>query len=74
MTQLYTIIEKGGGKNKPIPPGISTEYGFGLYKIGKHQEAIHYFEKEKSLWPDSAPLMDRMISNTQNIMEEGKTP
>ena len=49
MTQLLTIIEKGEKKRRPTPPGIYAEYGFGLYKIGKHQEAIQYFEYYQSL-------------------------
>ena len=49
-----------------VPPGIYAEYGYFLVTTQKHNEAVIWFQKEKTQWPESALLMDKMISNCQN--------
>lgn len=46
-----------------LPPGIHAEYGYVLLATNHKNEAKAYFTKEKTLWPESAKIMDRMISN-----------
>jgi hypothetical protein len=46
-----------------IPPGICAEYGYVLLTAGKGPEAEKYFQLEKTLWPESRPIVDRMIEN-----------
>ncbi len=70
MSQLSSLIEKSGVNGRTVPPGIYAEYGYGLYQAGKYEEAILYFEKERSLWPEARPLMERIISNVRTIMAE----
>ncbi len=70
MLELFNLIEEGESDGRTVPPGIYAEYGYGLYKTGKYQQAIQYFEKERSLWPDASPLMERLISNVRTIMAE----
>ncbi|MGI9274763.1 MAG: DUF4810 domain-containing protein [Endozoicomonas sp.] len=56
--RLLTLIEEEAAK---VPPGIYAEYGTLLMQQGKTDEAIVYFEKEKTVWPESRFLMDSMI-------------
>jgi len=48
-----------------VPPGIYAEYGYALYESGNVLEAVEYFKKEQSQWPESNILMEKMISNAQ---------
>jgi len=45
-----------------VPPGVCAEYGFLLYKRGRRDAAIQYFEREARLFPESKPLMDRLVA------------
>jgi hypothetical protein len=60
LRRIIQRSEEGGWK---APPGIYAEYGYCLYVEGKPDEAIACFEKERSLWPESAALMNTLIGN-----------
>jgi hypothetical protein len=61
MKGLDSAITRGE-KDKRVPPGLYAEYGFLLMVKEQRDEAITYFNKEKSTWPESTVLMDKMIS------------
>jgi hypothetical protein len=61
---LAVIIEKGKPDGR-VPPGIYAEYGYLLLISGNTGEAIVYFKKERSTWPESCKFMDRMIAITK---------
>jgi hypothetical protein len=46
-----------------VAPGIYAEYGYVLFATGHKPEAADFFAKEKTRWPESARIMDRMIAN-----------
>jgi len=48
-----------------VPPGACAEYGFALYRRGNPQQAIEYFERESQLFPESKPLMDKLIAKVR---------
>ncbi|WP_242394961.1 DUF4810 domain-containing protein [Anaeromyxobacter oryzisoli] len=48
-----------------VPPGVYAELGYALLEEGQTKEAISYFEKEKTKWPESRVLMEKMIRNAQ---------
>jgi hypothetical protein len=73
MDRLSQIISKGEQESRQVPPGIYAEYGFGLYKMKRYNEAIAYFEKEKTAWPEAVPLMDRMIKNVRVLSPDLQT-
>ncbi|GER05758.1 hypothetical protein GCM10007972_05320 [Iodidimonas muriae] len=58
--QLYANIELAE-QNDRVPPGIYAEYGYVLLQIGKTNEALAYFAKERDRWPESAYLMSKVI-------------
>lgn len=55
-----------------IGPGIHADYGYLLFKQGKSDEAIVELQKEASLYPESKPLMDTMISRIQMRKDKEK--
>jgi hypothetical protein len=63
VAKLSGIIEEAEKSGGLVPPGCYAEYGWALYEEGRPAEAIAYFEKEKKRWPESAPLMDKLIRN-----------
>lgn len=70
MTQLSILIENAKESKGLVPPGIYAEYGYSLLKTGKYSEAIEYFEREKSTWPEASPLMERLIANIHVLMNK----
>lgn len=60
MQDIDSTIKKAEAGQRSVGPGMYAEYGYLLMARGRQQEAIACFEKEKSRWPESAMLMDRM--------------
>lgn len=54
-----------------VPPGIYAEYGYVLFLAGRKPEAADYFAREKTRWPESAKIMDRMIQSCAPPAEPG---
>ena len=54
-----------------MPPGLYAELGYALLEEGQTKEAVGYFEKEKTKWPESGFLMDKMIRNAER---KGSSP
>jgi hypothetical protein len=50
---------------KRLPPGVCGEFGFVLLASGKPGEAQRYFALEKTYYPESSKIMDRMIASCQ---------
>ncbi len=46
---------------KRIPPGLSADYGFMLYRQGNKNAAVKFFEQEKQLFPESSAFMSTLI-------------
>lgn len=61
MKTYQRIITKAENQNSRIAPGIYAEYGFFLMKNGKRDEGLTYITKEKELYPESTPFIDRLI-------------
>ena len=60
---LEKIINNPDGK---VPPGIYAEYGYMLQTQNEPKAAAAMYAREKAAWPESAPLMDKMILSLQN--------
>jgi hypothetical protein len=59
---LVKIVNDPQGK---VPPGIYAEYGYVLQQQGNTNDAIAMYAREKSAWPESGFLMDKMIAELQ---------
>ena len=66
IKSLNSIIKSGEGSNR-VPPGIYGELGYLYYESGSGDLAIEFFKKEKSTWPESTFIMDKMIRNSKNL-------
>lgn len=62
VQSLTAIVENAVAQHKKIPPGICAELGM-LQAQNSPKLALQYFNQEKSLFPESAPLMDRLIND-----------
>ncbi len=60
MADLESTLAEGE-ETQRVPPGLYAEYGYFLMIKNQHGEAIAYFNKEKTTWPESTVLMDKMI-------------
>ncbi|MUH72700.1 DUF4810 domain-containing protein [Psychrosphaera haliotis] len=58
---IQDVFNKSQEYGLRVPPGVNAEYATLLLKEGKKADALIYFQKEKSIYPESAVLMDRMI-------------
>ncbi len=59
---LETQLEETRHRNRPVPPGAHAHLGWLLFRAGDAAGARGNFEAEKALYPESARLMDRLIS------------
>ena len=64
-SSLDATIVSAEQQGHRLPPGACAEYGFALYKRGQHTRAIEYFEREAQLFPESRPLMDKLIARVR---------
>jgi hypothetical protein len=62
---LEATITSAQQTGRRIPPGACAEYGFLLYKRGQRERAVQYFQQEAQLFPESKPLMDRLVAKVR---------
>ena len=60
------------GPNRKVPPGIFAELGYLKLASGDSKGAIALFEREKSSWPESSLMMDKVILSARRGKD--KTP
>lgn len=63
--RLLADFEKAEKKGYKVPPGLYAEYGYLLVELEQPLDAVPYFKKEKTTWPESTLLMDKMIASVQ---------
>jgi len=62
--ELLEIIKESEKRTLRVPPGVHGELGYLQLTLGKADEALLNFNKEKELYPESRVLMDRLILKT----------
>ncbi|QOY55254.1 DUF4810 domain-containing protein [Candidatus Sulfurimonas marisnigri] len=68
---MEQAIEKAGESiSGRVPPGMYANLGYMYLKSGNPNGAISNFKKEKSVYPESARFMDRIIKKVELV--EGK--
>lgn len=70
MSIEKAIEEVGESRSGRVPPGMYANLGYLYLKAGSSKEAIASFETEKSIYPESAHFMDRIIKKVE--LAEGK--
>jgi hypothetical protein len=58
---LAADLEKAEAVHK-VPPGMYAEYGYMLLDADDAKGAVLYFTKERDRWPESAMLMNKVIT------------
>lgn len=74
VARLSGIIQEAEATGGMVPPGCYAEYGWALYEEGRAAEAVVYFEKESKRWPESRPLMEKLIRNVARAKGAAPVP
>lgn len=59
------IENAGNSRSGRVPPGMYANIGYMYLKGGDSVKAIDSFNKEKSIYPESAHFMDRIIKKVE---------
>ena len=62
---LETLLARLEQQKQQAPPGLYAELGTLYLEQGDSRKAVHYYEIERSLWPESKTLMDAMIKTLE---------
>lgn len=62
---LEAQIEKTKANNQTIPPGLYAHLGLMYSMIQQMNQANHYFNLERQLYPESSILMNRLLQTKQ---------
>lgn len=65
MLKLQEDVTKATAAGLPVHPGLHAQIGFLYFEKGQTEAARKEFEIEKSLFPEAAVLMDRMLQKIQ---------
>jgi hypothetical protein len=67
----YAIEHKDESLSGRVAPGMYANLGYIYLKSGNPSKAIENFKKEKSIYPEAAHFMDRMIKKVE--IAQGKS-
>lgn len=66
---LRDIIQKSKEKNLRTPPGVAAELAHLLTLRQSSEEAMIYFEMERTLYPESQVFLEKLLSNKKSGSE-----
>jgi hypothetical protein len=65
IEKLEADYQRARGTNKAVPPGFHAHLGYLYFQAGKGDQAVQSFQTEKSLFPESAVYMDRILAKAK---------
>ena len=65
IEKLEADYQKARSTNKAVPPGFHAHLGYLYFQAGKGDQAVQSFQTEKSLFPESAVYMDRILAKSK---------
>lgn len=71
--ELMKTIAAAETNGQKVAPGIYAEYGHILQTMGKYDDAIRYYEKERAAWPEAAHFMNTMIQSATAAQKKSAT-
>ncbi len=60
--KLTRDIQEASGKGKPVPPGVHAHLAYMLLMTGNGDGAMSNFQIEKTKYPESAVMIDRLVA------------
>ena len=66
LQRLERDYQKARATDKPVPPGYHAHVGYLYFQLGKADQALQSFETEKTLFPESAMYIDRLIARIKH--------
>ncbi|MDD5168674.1 MAG: DUF4810 domain-containing protein [Syntrophales bacterium] len=69
---LERILEESQKNNARVPPGVYAELGYIYFRQNKKDLAIQNFKMERTLYPESALLMNR-LENASKLADKPKS-
>lgn len=61
IAKLQEDLAKGAATGLKANPGLHAQLGYLFLQVGNAEGARKEFEAEKALFPESSPLMDRLL-------------
>lgn len=74
IAALEADYQKARAANRQVPPGWHAHLGYLYFQTGKLDMALQSFRSEKSLYPESAVYMDRLIDRMTKNAKTAKSP
>ncbi len=65
IEKLEADYQKARSTNKAVPPGFHAHLGYLYFQAGKGDQAVQSFQTEKTLFPESAVYMDRILAKVK---------
>ncbi len=65
IEKLEADYQKARSANKAVPPGFHAHLGYLYFQVGKLDQAVLSFQTEKTLFPESAIYMDRILAKAK---------
>lgn len=65
IEQYQKLSENQKGIRGVVPPGLYSEYGYLLYKVGKKEEGLKYLKQEVELYPESDVYISKIIKQLE---------
>ena len=62
---LEEVIELSNARAIRVPPGVFANLGYIHLKSNNKEQAIKYFEREKSTYPEATKFMDNLIQKAK---------
>lgn len=69
LAALDEDLQKFDASGQKHPPGLHAHMGLLYASLGNNAEAIHEFETEKALFPESAKYIDFLLSDKRKMKE-----
>ncbi len=65
LEKLEEDVNKSAATSSAAHPGLHAQLGYVYFQLGRVDDAAREFEREKTLFPESTPFMDRMIAKAK---------
>jgi hypothetical protein len=65
IEKLEADYQKARSTNKAVPPGFHAHLGYLYFQAGKGGQAVQSFQTEKTLFPESAVYMNRILAKVK---------